>query len=579
MCGVKNATAARGSPGDSSPATGAGERPADRETATLLPRPLSSFINRDQERSALRALLLGRGPDGSAERPERLITLTGPAGAGKTRLAIEVARALHEERAVEVAFVPLAMLSTSDLVLASVSRSLGLESSDVRSLADRLAERLQKQRVLLVLDNLEHVLGAVPALLGLLEGCQGLQMLITSRRSLGVAGEREYRVQPLALPNPGEDASPEALLRSDAVRLFIERAQAVRPDFRLTDENAAAVTGICTRLEGLPLGIELAAVRIRLLSPQALLGRLEHRLKLLTSGPRYLPERQQTLRGALSWSYELLSQSERALFRRLAVFSGGWTLEGAEAVATDRTHAASSPVVDSLTSLLEQNLLIQAGRVQHEPRFDMLDTVCEYAVERLAESGEEATIRRRHAEYFLGLVTAADQEYAVSRANAWIARLELERENLRTSFRRLQDRGEVEAARRFARAISGIAARLGDPAFAAAFDFTRAASQRLRTEGAAPLDGADHAAAASISESQGEDSGFGPRPAEVLSARELEVLRMLAAGRSNREIAAALGLSVHTVERHASNVYAKLGVRGKAAAASYVMRRGLSESS
>jgi predicted ATPase len=377
-----------------------------------LPAQLTRFIGREPLVALVRGLLSG-APEGP-----RLVTLTGVGGGGKTRVALEVAAGLCEPSSFPegVFFVGLATLDDPETVVPTIARTLGLPDGPRRSPLARLEEGLRGRRLLLLLDNMEHLLAAGPALTALLAACPGLRVLVTSRAPLRLYGEREVSVPPLGLPDPEATLSMEQVAGYEAVRLFVARAQDVAPDFALTEENAAVVGALCRRLDGLPLALELAATRSKVLAPAAMLSRLERRLPLLTGGARDLPARHQTLRGALAWSYELLTPGEQALFRRLGVFSGGCTLEAAGVVGLDLAtkDGAEGPLdaLDGIASLVGQSLLqrvapaVPAG-ADDEPRFLMLETMREYALEHLAAHGEQEAVRDRHAAYYAALAGAA----------------------------------------------------------------------------------------------------------------------------------------------------------------------------
>jgi predicted ATPase/DNA-binding XRE family transcriptional regulator len=305
------------------PATPLGGVQADRLSG--LPVPLTPLVGREADIAAVSGLLM--------EPAVRLLTLTGPGGTGKTRLALAVAERLLSDVADGVTFVPLAPLEDPSLVASAVAHQIGVREAAAQPLTEALITHLRNKRMLLVLDNVEHLLPAAPFIAELLVACPSLKMLVTSRVRLHVRGEREVPVPPLPLPHPTQVLGRDELALVPSVRLFVERAQDAKADFDLTEENAPAVAEICQRLDGLPLALELAAARIKILSPFALLARLDRRLPLLTGGAQDLPDRQQTLRKTIAWSYDLLSEEERILFRRLGVFAGGWTLEAAEAVA------------------------------------------------------------------------------------------------------------------------------------------------------------------------------------------------------------------------------------------------------
>ncbi|MGH2601674.1 MAG: ATP-binding protein, partial [Dehalococcoidia bacterium] len=413
-----------------------------------LPQPLTALVGREADVAMVRARLLDEGV--------RLLTLTGPPGVGKTRLAIEVAAGLREHFSDGVALVELAPLLTAEAVLPAIARALGMQDVEGIPPLEALQERLRSRHVLLVLDNLEHVLAAAPGIAALLESCPRLTALVTSRAALRVRGEREFVVAPLALPlvvessgesdgrgaEGGFETRPYA---SPAVALFVERAAAVRPGFARTVENAATIAEICRRLDGLPLALELAAARVRVLSPDALLSRLASRLSLLTEGARDLPARQQTLRGAIAWSYELLTPAEQALFRQLAVFVGGCTLDAATAVC-DADGNLGPEVLEGVTSLLDKSLLTQSEGPDGEPRFGMLETVREFALVALDAADESDILRRRHAEYCASLAAEAKAGFASADARAWLLRLDGELHNLRSALDWCLAEDEIELA-------------------------------------------------------------------------------------------------------------------------------------
>jgi non-specific serine/threonine protein kinase len=386
----------------------------------------------------------------------RLLTLTGPGGIGKTRLGLHVAGELRDEFADGVTFVTLAPLRgpperAPELVASAVARAVGVREGGQRGLVEQLVEALAITERLVVLDNVEHLLGAAPLIGELLAGCPNLRILATSRAVLRVHGERVVRVPPLTVPaaSPGGAYSPGELMGVPAVRLFVERVVAVKGDFSLTEGNAAAVVAICRRLDGLPLAIELAAARASLLPPVALEMLLERRLPLLTGGPRDAPARLRTMEAAIAWSYDLLEPPEQALFRRLAVFVGGFTLAAAEAVCGADLDRVGVLVDRSLV----QPLAVGGDRPDPMPRFAMLETIREYTLDRLAERGEEEATRAAHASYFLDLAEDAEGPiYDLGRPED-LARLEAEHPNFRAALTWLIAAGRAEEALRLAGAL------------------------------------------------------------------------------------------------------------------------------
>jgi predicted ATPase/DNA-binding SARP family transcriptional activator len=414
--------------------------PARRRTN--LPAPTTSFVGRVRELEQTRALL-GR-PD------VRLLTLTGAGGTGKTRLALEVARALADDFADGVSFVPLAPVTDPALVGPAIAQTLELRQSQGQSIVDALKDFARGRELLLVLDNFEHLLEAAAIVGELLAAAPALTILATSRTYLNLYGESEYAVPPLSLPDLGRLPDLEALARLEAVSLFVDRARAVRADFALTASNAATVAEICARLDGLPLAIELAAARIRALAPADLLARLERRLELLTGGPRDAHARQRTLRDTILWSYDLLSPAEQRLFARLAVFAGGWSLAAADDVCC---HDLALECWEGLTSLGEKNLVRQEA-ADDQARFTMLETIRELALERLAASPDEHAIRSRHAHYFLVVAEDGGPNRRGAERAAWLDRLGREHENLRAALAWSAGDGDVEVGLRLAGALS-----------------------------------------------------------------------------------------------------------------------------
>jgi predicted ATPase/predicted Ser/Thr protein kinase len=398
------------------------------ERPNNLPAPSSSLIGREEEVGALKQLLL--------RRDVRLVTLSGPGGIGKSHLAIEVAQSLADHFSSGVYFLPLASVSDPSVIVSVIAQTLGVRESGGRAPLENLKEHLRKRagaRVLLLIDNFEHLLVAAPMLSDLLAAAPGLKLLVTSRAALRVQDENEFPLQPLALPDPKAKLSVSALGECPAIALFVQRAAAVKPGFALTAENASAVAEVCTRLDGLPLAIQLAAARIKLLTPSAMTGRLASRLQLLTSGARDLPARQQTLRQTIDWSYDLLSEAEQKLFRRLSVFTGGFTLEAAESVC-DAKQDLGLEILDGMASMVDKSLVRQMNAEEGESRFVMLETIREYGVEKLAASDEEQLTRKAHAAYCLVLAEEAAGESVADEMKKWMDRLEMEHDNFRAAF-------------------------------------------------------------------------------------------------------------------------------------------------
>jgi predicted ATPase/class 3 adenylate cyclase len=402
---------------------------------TNLPAQPNAFIGRVHELEEAEALL--------TRHDVRLLTLTGTGGTGKTRLALQLAASVVEQFPNGVFFVSLAPIRDWELVVPTVAQTLGLREQSGEAIVGTLTEYLRDKEMLLVLDNFEQVLAAAPVLAGLLASAPGLTMLTTSRTPLHLSGERSYAVRPLALP--------------ESIRLFGERAHAAVDEFVLTGENTAAVTEICVRLEGLPLAIELAAPRVRSLPPAALLRRLDERLNLLTGGAQDLDERQRTLRATIEWSYDLLLTEEKALFARLGLFVGGSRLEAAEALCSD----LGSDVLDGLGSLVEKSLLRQRADVDGEPRFWMLETIREYALEVLEQTGGLEDGRRRHADYYASVAEHLDVESRTGDQASSLARLDDDNSNLRAALDWARESGDGDLTLRLASSLWGFWATRG----------------------------------------------------------------------------------------------------------------------
>jgi predicted ATPase/DNA-binding CsgD family transcriptional regulator len=446
-------------------------RPRPDRTQTLPAQP-TPLIGRDTDLQRLAAQL--RDPE------VRLLTLTGPPGVGKTRLAFEAAARLDTEFVDGICVVELAPLTDPSLVVQRIAGTLGLRDLAGRALAHLIQVFLEAKEYLLVLDNFEQVLDAAPFIAELIAACPYLTVLATSRAPLHLRAEHEFLLSPLTLPDLAHLPAPAAVAESAAVALFVARVRAVRPDFAVTAENARVIAQICHRLNGLPLALELAAARSKLLSPDSLLARLNHRLAILTDGAYDLPARQQTLRHAIAWSYDLLRPEEQSLFRRLSVFVGGCTIEAAEAICSEHIAAPSLlpeeqpnqpwlprtppslrgkgagglgiPILDALTSLVDKSLLRQEAHAG-VPRLSMLELVRDYGLEALVTAGEVDIIRQHHAEYFLALAEMAGQGLKGAEQRSWITTLDAEHDNLRAALEWAKERGEVEIALRLTSAL------------------------------------------------------------------------------------------------------------------------------
>ncbi len=418
-----------------------------------LPVQPTPFLGREREMAALQDLL--------RHEDVRLVTLTGPGGTGKTRLGLQVAADLSDRFQHGVFFVNLAPLSDPALVISTIAEVLAIREGSGRTLLSLLTEELRPRQMLLLLDNFEHVVSAAEQVATLLTSCPQLKILVTSREVLHVRAEHEFPVLPLTVPDPDHLPDLAMLSQQAAVALFLQQAQAVKLDFHLTGANARAITELCARLDGLPLAIELAAARMKLFSPHALLARLGSRLSVLTSASRDVPERQQTLRHTMAWSYQLLDAPEQRLFRQLAVFAGGCTLKAIEAVCSLPVSPSAS-VLDRVASLVDKSLLQQVEQpVGEEPRFAMLETMREYALERLESHGETEATRRAHATYFLALAEETEQGMTGPQQAVLLERLEQEHDNLRAAMNWSASHAEKEKAIALRLGGAEMALRLG----------------------------------------------------------------------------------------------------------------------
>jgi predicted ATPase/serine/threonine protein kinase len=408
-----------------------------------LPAQRTTFVGRKKEVAAVKELLM--------RQDVRLVTVTGPGGIGKTRLAVQAASELVDRFSGEIHFVPLASLGDPGLIASVIVQTLGIPEAGGHSAMEILKRQLQdasRAPMLLLLDNFEHLVQAASCVADLLAMAPILKIMVTSQAALHVYGEHEFPVPPLAMPDSRFKASVEALSEYPAIALFVQRAVAAKPDFELNPENAAAISEICSRLDGLPLAIELAAARVKVLSPSMILKRLANRLQLLTGGARDLPQRQQTLRATMDWSYDLLSDTERKLFRRLSVFAGGCNLEGMEAVC-DTKGDLNFNLLDGIASLLDKSLVQQIEDAIGETRFVMLGTIREYALEKLEAAGELPLTKRAHAAYCLVLA----EEETTQESEQWLQRCAVEQDNFRAGLEWLTGTGDAEWGLRLGTAL------------------------------------------------------------------------------------------------------------------------------
>jgi non-specific serine/threonine protein kinase len=427
-------------------------RPAP--SASPLPAPLSALIGREGEISKLTALL--------AQPDNRLLTLVGPGGVGKTRLALAVAAVAEPRYEDGVVLVALAATQSPELVPSAIAQALGIRERSDQPVPETLIAALRPQHLLLVLDNLEHVLEATPLVPLLLASCPKLTVLATSRAALHVSGEQDIPVLPLAVPQHDPAGSVEAVAAAPAVQLFVTRAQAVRPDFALTPGNAAAVAAICRRLDGLPLAIELAAAQTRHLPVVTMLEHLEAPLALLRGGPRDQPARLRGMRDAIAWSYDLLTAGEQACFRRLSVLSAGGTLEAVTAISAGAGPLDMS-ALDGIAALVDKSLVLMTEIEPGHPRFAMLETIREFGLEHLAASSEEAATRAAHAAFYLDWAARAEPHLIASGSSVWVERVVLERPNLRLAVSWALEQGDIEPVLRLAGTMLSLAYARGDP--------------------------------------------------------------------------------------------------------------------
>lgn len=398
-----------------------------------LPTPSTPFFGREREIAMISGML--------ASREVRLLTLTGPGGVGKTRLAIQTASTCGTEFPDGVFFVPLASIRNPELVPSALHKALGLKESGISELVSQVIRSLVNRHVLMVLDNFEQVSAAAPVIAAIMTECPDLSILATSRAPLNVSGEREYPISTLAIPDWDAKASLDQLARSEAVQMFVERARSVNPDFALTPENANDVVAICRQMDGLPLAIELAAARIKVLSPSAILQRLEHRLPLLTGGRRDMPARQQAMSATIEWSYNLLTSADQRFFRQVSIFAGGFKLEAAEAVAGPEAGDAHA-VLDHVSTLVNHSLLRPMESPSSVARYVMLETIREFAEQKLAESGETDIIRGRHAAWCVTFMACASATIEPRVTPDGLKLIEAEYANMRPALQWLMESGK-----------------------------------------------------------------------------------------------------------------------------------------
>ena len=406
-----------------------------------MPLPTTSLIGREKAIRGVVELLLTSNA--------RLVTLTGPGGTGKIRLALAVAQLV----AGDVAFVPLAEVADPALTDVTIAQTLGIEQTPNRPVREALRDALHARRLLLVLDNFEHLVANTSIVSELLQTCPRLKLLVTSRVRLMLSGEHVFPVEPLAILDVGHQTDLAAITASSGARLFVDRARAVQPAFELTESNAAAVASICRHLDGIPLAIELAAARSNLLSAHALAARLEHRLDLLSGGPRDAPTRHQTMRAAVAWSSDLLSDTERMFWERLSVFVGSFTAEAAEAVGRLPQSGEFDPLA-TLESLIDQGLLRPIVNIEGSPRFIMLETAREYARKQLDARGTADETRDAHAAFFLELAQAAEPGLMGTSPEAWFNQVEADIANIRAALGWLRDRDQTQMALQLAGALA-----------------------------------------------------------------------------------------------------------------------------
>ena len=557
-----------------------------------VPMPLTSLIGREPELQAARDLLL---------RPEvRLVTITGTGGIGKTHLAMALGNEIQETFAEGVSFVSLATTYDSELVIPAIAHALGLKEVGDRSPMQLLKTFLHDKHLLIVLDNFEQVLPAAPHLSDLLSSCPQLKILVTSRALLHVWGEYTCRILPLEVPDLQQLPDLERLSQIASIALFVQRAEAILPGFQLTDENARDVAEICTRLEGVPLTLELTATYCNVLSPHALLSRLEHPIELLTGGRRDAPLRHQTLSNLLSWNDDLLTPNEHMLFRRLAIFDGGFSLQAAEVIMKVFGDISIS-VLDGITALIDKSMLQQTAYGKEEPRLYFLEILREYGLERLGSYRELEKTRDAHAAYYMALAEAA--VFHTNQA-ARQALVECEVGNLRSAIEWLLERSQSKKALRIVAALeqtskvsrednvfisAQVKARIPEVARYQVFnqfdldltDVHFEENERLnrqhhdQQEVVINSNYMDNITPRRRNRVSGSTELFSSSAYGELTTREIEVLRLLAMGLSNKQIAERLVLSPHTVSGHIQSIFGKLALNSRSAATRYALEHHL----